>query len=116
MAVRKTKYEMPEQTPQERIKNFNEVPYGYSKHVAVEEAKRCLQCKNKPCMNGCPVEIDIPDFINSIAQGEFDKAAEIIKAKSNAVSRFCRVSVSKWLPLLEKQRSGQSVETITYVT
>ncbi len=83
MAVRKTKYEMPEQTPQERIKNFNEVPYGYSKEVAVEEAKRCLQCKNKPCMKGCPVEIDIPGFINSIAQGKFDKAAEIIKAKSN---------------------------------
>jgi len=83
MAVRKTKYEMPEQTPQERIKNFNEVPYGYSKHVAVEEAKRCLQCKNKPCMNGCPVEIDIPGFISCIAQREFDKAAEVIKAKSN---------------------------------
>ena len=83
MAVRKTKYEMPEQTPQKRIKNFDEVPYGYSKEVAVEEAKRCLQCKNKPCIKGCPVEIDIPNFINSIAQGEFDKAAEVIKAKSN---------------------------------
>jgi glutamate synthase (NADPH/NADH) small chain len=83
MAVRKTKYEMPEQTPQKRIKNFDEVPYGYSKEVAVEEAKRCLQCKNKPCIKGCPVEIDIPSFINSIAQGEFDKAAEVIKAKSN---------------------------------
>jgi glutamate synthase (NADPH/NADH) small chain len=88
MAVRKTKYEMPEQTPQKRIKNFNEVPYGYSKEVAVEEAKRCLQCKNKPCMKGCPVEIDIPGFINSIAQGKFDKAAEIIKAKSN-LSAIC---------------------------
>src|SRR4030042_6894579 len=83
MAVRKTKYGMPEQTPQDRIKNFNEVPYGYSKHVAVEEAKRCLQCKNKPCMNGCPVEIDIPGFISFIAQREFDKAAEVIKVKSN---------------------------------
>ena len=88
MAVRKTKYEMPEQTPQKRIKNFDEVPYGYSKEVAVEEAKRCLQCKNKPCMKGCPVEIDIPGFINSIAQGKFDKAAEIIKAKSN-LSAIC---------------------------
>ena len=83
MAVRKSKYEMPEQTPKERIKNFNEVPYGYSKEVAIEEAKRCLQCKNKPCMNGCPVEIDIPGFISCIAQREFDKAAEVIKAKSN---------------------------------
>jgi len=88
MAVRKTKYEMPEQTPQKRIKNFDEVPYGYSKEVAVEEAKRCLQCKNKPCMKGCPVEIDIPGFIRYIAQGKFDKAAEIIKAKSN-LSAIC---------------------------
>ncbi|MEM0466874.1 MAG: NADPH-dependent glutamate synthase [Candidatus Thermoplasmatota archaeon] len=83
MNVRKTKHEMPEQTPQERIKNFKEVPYGYSKEIAVEEAKRCLQCKNKPCMNGCPVEIDIPGFIACIASGDFEKAAEIIKAKNN---------------------------------
>jgi len=74
---------MPEQPPQERIKNFNEVPYGYSKEIAIEEAKRCLQCKNKPCMKGCPVEIDIPGFINCIALGEFEKAAEVIKAKNN---------------------------------
>jgi glutamate synthase (NADPH/NADH) small chain len=92
MSVRKTKHEMPEQPPKERIKNFKEVPFGYSKEVAIEEAKRCLQCKNKPCMNGCPVEIDIPGFINCVAQGDFDKAAEVIKAKNNlpAVSgRVC---------------------------
>src|SRR4030043_226486 len=83
MAVRKTKHEMPEQPPKERIKNFKEVPYGYSKEVAIEEAKRCLQCKNKPCMKGCPVEIDIPGFINCIAQGDFEKAAEVVKAKNN---------------------------------
>jgi len=74
---------MPEQDPKERIKNFNEVPYGYDKKTAIEEAKRCLQCKKKPCTEGCPVGIDIPDFINSIANGDFDKAAEIIKAKNN---------------------------------
>jgi glutamate synthase (NADPH/NADH) small chain len=74
---------MPEQPPHERIKNFNEVPYGYSKEIAIEEAKRCLQCKNKPCMKGCPVEIDIPGFINCIALGDFEKAAEVIKAKNN---------------------------------
>ena len=83
MSVRKTKHEMPEQPPKERIKNFKEVPYGYDKETAIEEAKRCLQCKNKPCMEGCPVEIDIPGFIKCIAEGDFDKAAEIIKAKSN---------------------------------
>ena len=64
MAVKKkTKYEMPEQPAKERIKNFNEVPYGYDAETAIAEAKRCLQCKNRPCVNGCPVEIDIPDFI-----------------------------------------------------
>lgn len=83
MTVRKTKHEMPEQPPNERIKNFKEVPYGYPKEIAREEAKRCMQCKNKPCMKGCPVEIDIPGFINCIAQGDFEKAAEVIKAKNN---------------------------------
>ena len=82
MAVRKTKHEMPEQPPKKRIKNFNEVPYGYDEKTAVEEAKRCLQCKNKPCTEGCPVEIDIPGFIKCIAEGDFKKAAEIIKAKN----------------------------------
>jgi len=92
MAVKKTKHEMPEQPPKERVKNFNEVPYGYDKETAIEEAKRCLQCKNKPCIEGCPVEIDIPGFIACIAEGDFDKAAEVVKAKNSlpAVSgRVC---------------------------
>jgi len=92
MAVRKTKHEMPEQSPKERIKNFKEVPYGYDKETAIEEAKRCLQCKNKPCMDGCPVEIDILGFIECIAEGDFDKAAEVVKDKNSlpAVSgRVC---------------------------
>ena len=82
MAVQKSKNPMPQQDPKKRIKNFNEVPLGYSKEVAIAEAKRCLQCKNKPCIEGCPVEIDIPDFIKLIAEGEFDKAAEVIKSKN----------------------------------
>ncbi len=92
MAVRKTKHEMPEQSPKKRIKNFKEVPYGYDKETSIEEAKRCLQCKNKPCMDGCPVEIDIPGFIKCIAEGDFDKAAEVVKDKNSlpAVSgRVC---------------------------
>ena len=92
MAIRKIKYEMPEQKPKQRIKNFNEVPYGYDKETAINEAKRCLQCKNKPCMDGCPVEIDIPGFIKYIAEGDFDKAIEVIKSKNSlpAVSgRVC---------------------------
>jgi len=74
---------MPEQSPRERIKNFKEVPFGYGKAIAIEEANRCMQCKNKPCMKGCPVEIDIPGFVACIAKGDFDKAAEVIKAKNN---------------------------------
>jgi len=83
MAVKKEKHKMPEQSPKERITNFKEVPYGYSQETAIEEAKRCLQCKNKPCMQGCPVEIDIPDFIKEIAKGNFDEAVKILKQKTN---------------------------------
>jgi len=92
MAVRKTKHEMPEQDAKKRIKNFKEVPLGYPPELAIEEAKRCLQCKKSPCTKGCPVEIDIPEFIQEIAEGNFDKAAEIIKSKNSlpAVSgRVC---------------------------
>lgn len=83
MAVKKEKTKMPEQDPKKRIHNFNEVPKGYTTEMAIEEAKRCLQCKNRPCTEGCPVEIDIPEFIKEIANGNFDKAAEIIKSKSS---------------------------------
>ena len=83
MAVKKTKHEMPEQKPKERIKNFNEVPYGYDKKTAIEEAKRCLQCKNRPCVSGCPVEIDIPDFIKQIAEGNIDEAVKVLKTKTS---------------------------------
>ncbi|MCK4995723.1 MAG: NADPH-dependent glutamate synthase [Thermoplasmatales archaeon] len=83
MAVKKEKHPMPEQDPKKRIKNFNEVPFGYSPEVAIEEAKRCLQCKKRPCTVGCPVEVDIPDFIKEIAEGNFDKAVEVLKAKTS---------------------------------
>jgi glutamate synthase (NADPH/NADH) small chain len=83
MAVKKEKHPMPEQDPKKRIKNFNEVPYGYSKETAIEEAKRCIQCKNRPCTAGCPVEIDIPEFIKEIAEGNIDKAVEILKSKTS---------------------------------
>ncbi len=82
MAVKKEKHPMPEQDPKERIKNFNEVPFGYSKETAIQEAKRCIQCKNKPCTKGCPVEIDIPDFIKELAEGKIDKAVEVLKSKT----------------------------------
>ena len=59
----KNKTPMPEQNPEVRSKNFKEVSLGYTPEQAIEEAGRCLNCKNKPCVNGCPVNIDIPDFI-----------------------------------------------------
>ncbi|MBU4140701.1 MAG: NAD(P)-binding protein, partial [Candidatus Omnitrophica bacterium] len=74
---------MPKQSPQERIKNFNPVALGLSEVQAVGEAKRCLQCKNSPCIKGCPVEIDIPAFIKLLAEGKFEQAGEKIKEKNN---------------------------------
>ncbi|MBN2603459.1 MAG: NADPH-dependent glutamate synthase [Candidatus Thermoplasmatota archaeon] len=74
---------MPEQDPKKRINNFDEVPFGYDEQTAIAEAKRCLQCKNRPCVDGCPVGIDIPDFIKEITEGDFEKAAVILKNKTN---------------------------------
>jgi len=83
MPVKKEKHPMPEQDPKKRIKNFDEVPFGYSKETAIEEAKRCIQCKNRPCTRGCPVEIDIPDFIKELAEGNIDRAVEVLKSKTS---------------------------------
>jgi glutamate synthase (NADPH/NADH) small chain len=74
--------QMPEQDPQVRAGNVEEVSLGYSPAQARLEAMRCLQCKNKPCISGCPVQIDIPAFVNAIAQGDFAGAIQIIKQNS----------------------------------
>jgi len=79
---------MPEQDPKERICNFNEVPYGYTPEMAIEEAKRCLQCKHKPCIQGCPVLIDIPAFIELIAKGDFIEAFKKVQEK-NILPAIC---------------------------
>ncbi len=71
-----------------RRSNFKEVTLGYNKEEAVQEAKRCLQCKNPACVKGCPVEVDIPSFINLIREGFFDKAAQKIKEK-NCLPAVC---------------------------
>ncbi len=78
MSVDKNAVPMREQPPEERKKNFNEVPLGYSEEEAILEANRCLQCKHKPCVSGCPVNIDIPAFIKAIREKEFQKAIDII--------------------------------------
>ena len=75
-----TQTPMPVQEPEVRNKNFSEVALGYTKEMAVSEAKRCLQCKNKPCVSQCPVAIDIPAFIGKVAQGELEAAFEILSA------------------------------------
>lgn len=74
---------MPTQSPEERIKNFNEVALGYLPAQAIEEANRCLKCKKPKCIEGCPVGIDIPAFIDFIANGYFQEAITKIKEKNN---------------------------------
>lgn len=75
--------EMPSQEPQVRNKNFKEVALGYTAETAINEAQRCLNCKHKPCISGCPVKIRIPEFIEQVAQGEFEKAYQIIHDSSS---------------------------------
>lgn len=77
------KVSMPEQDPNVRNKNYEEVSMGYTAEMAVEEAGRCLNCKNKPCVNGCPVNVRIPEFIAEVAKGDFKKAYEIITSTSS---------------------------------
>ncbi len=74
---------MPSQDPNVRNKNFLEVATGYTAEVAIEEAQRCLNCKTKPCVSGCPVHIAIPDFIKEVANGDFAKAYDVISESSS---------------------------------
>ena len=77
------KNEMPSQAPDVRNGNFLEVALGYTPEQAVDEAKRCLNCKNRPCVGGCPVNIRIPEFIAKVAEGDFEGAYEVITASSS---------------------------------
>ena len=82
------KNEMPSQAPDVRNKNFREVALGYTPETAIDEAKRCLNCKNKPCVSGCPVNIHIPEFIAKVAEGEFEEAYKVI-AQSSSLPAVC---------------------------
>ena len=89
MAVEiKPKVKMPEQLPEKRRKNFNEVPLGYTEEMAREEAIRCIMCKKPKCISGCPVEIDIPAFIQLIIDGKYAESARKIK-ETNALPAIC---------------------------
>lgn len=84
----KKRVKMREQPPQERARNFREVPYGYTPEEAMEEASRCLSCKNPLCRQGCPVEVLIPQFIQCIKEGKFLEASQKLKEK-NALPAIC---------------------------
>ena len=79
---------MPEQDPKVRARNFMEVSQGYTKELAMQEAQRCLNCKNRPCMTGCPVSVRIPEFIAQVAAGNIEEAYRIIKS-TNALPAVC---------------------------
>ena len=86
MDLKKT--EMPTQDPLVRARNFDEVALGYTEEMALIEAERCLNCKNMPCVSGCPVNIHIPEFISKVKEGDFEAAYQII-AKSSSLPAVC---------------------------
>jgi len=86
--MRLDKNPMPEQEPLVRNKNFDEVALGYTPEMAIDEAKRCLNCKNMPCRSGCPVSVRIPEFIAKVAEGDFDAAYDIITS-TNSLPAVC---------------------------
>ena len=88
MALNPKKHEMPVQDPLIRSSNFSEVALGYTKDIAMAEAERCLNCKNRPCVEGCPVHIAIPDFIAEVKKVNFDEAYAII-SKSSSLPAVC---------------------------
>ena len=83
MAINPKKHEIPTQEPQVRAHNFDEVALGYSEEIAIAEAQRCITCKNQPCVSGCPVNIDIPNFISKIKDGNFEEAYNVISLSSS---------------------------------
>lgn len=100
--------EMPSREPKQRAREMGEVALGYTKEQAIVEANRCLQCKNQPCIAGCPVAVQIPQFIAQVAKGEFKKAVDIIKETSLLPAICGRVCPQ------EKQCQGQCTVGKTY--
>ncbi|MBR6773655.1 MAG: dihydropyrimidine dehydrogenase, partial [Clostridia bacterium] len=89
MAIeRKQRNVIPEQDATIRSKNFDEVALGFDERSAIDEASRCLNCKNAPCMKGCPVGVRIPEFLAKVREGKFSEAGEIIKS-TNSLPSVC---------------------------
>ena len=88
MALKMTRNPMPSQDPKERAHNFKEVALGYTKEMAIDEANRCLNCKTRPCVKGCPVNISIPEFISECKSGNFEGAYDIIR-KTSSLPAVC---------------------------
>jgi glutamate synthase (NADPH/NADH) small chain len=105
------KVKMPEQEPEIRNKNFKEVALGYEEKMAIEEAQRCLNCKTKPCVSGCPVNVKIPEFIQLVAEAKFEEAYYKIK-ETNSLPAVCgRVcpQESQCEQLCVRAKKGESV-------
>lgn len=112
---------MPTQLPEIRKHNFDEVAIGYSEEIAIDEAKRCMQCKNPGCVPGCPVHINIPGFIAKVAEGDFEGAYEVISQSSSLPAVCGRVCPQETqceqnclrakMPVREKNAEGKMVVT-----
>ena len=83
-----SRVEMPKQSPEERRWNFQEVASGYPENQALEEANRCLQCKKPRCIDGCPVGVEIPQFIKALRDGDMQGAVRILK-RHNSLPGVC---------------------------
>src|SRR5690554_2942569 len=84
----RTRVEMPRRDPNERSTDFKEVALGLDPEMAIAEAERCLNCRHRPCVSGCPVEVPIPEFIQLVLQGDFEAADAKIKEK-NSLPAVC---------------------------
>ena len=107
----KTQTPMPVQDPEIRKRNFSEVALGYTREMAINEAKRCLNCKSKPCVAQCPVMIDIPSFIGKVAQGDMDGAFEILSTSTSLPAVCGRVcpQETQCEQVCVRSRTGESV-------
>lgn len=105
------KVRMPEQDAKVRVQNFNEVALGYSLEQAIEEAERCLNCKHKPCMKGCPVNVPIPEFITEVKEGNIEEAYKIITSENGLPAICGRVcpQESQCEELCVRAKKGESV-------